>query len=115
MNWRTPIEPAPSAWLSATRRSLSLNGEERRHLRLLRQLDVRLHEPRDPGRIAASGFFRPEIVSKMVDEHVRRRADHSRALWSLIVFEHWNQQHAVAPRPVELEPVVETSEVAAQA
>jgi asparagine synthase (glutamine-hydrolysing) len=42
-----------------------------------------------PGRIAATGIFRPEVVSRLVDEHTRRVADHSRSLWTLIVFEHW--------------------------
>jgi asparagine synthase (glutamine-hydrolysing) len=70
----------------------------------------------EPKRVAASGFFRPEVVSRLVDEHVHRRADHSRALWALIVFEHWTQQHAVAPRPVEVESAAATrSDVAAQA
>jgi asparagine synthase (glutamine-hydrolysing) len=70
----------------------------------------------DPNRVAASGFFRPEVVSRLIDEHVHRRADHSRALWALIVFEHWTQQHAVAPRPVEVEPAAVTpADVAAQA
>jgi asparagine synthase (glutamine-hydrolysing) len=54
-----------------------------------------------PDRIGASGLFRPEVVSRLVDEHLKRRVDHSRTLWSLIVIEHWIQQHAVAPRGVE--------------
>jgi asparagine synthase (glutamine-hydrolysing) len=45
-----------------------------------------------PGRVAASGIFRPEVVSRLVDEHTRLVADHSRNLWTLIVFEHWMRQ-----------------------
>jgi asparagine synthase (glutamine-hydrolysing) len=54
-----------------------------------------------PGRVAASGLFRPDVVSRLVNEHLQRRADHSRTLWSLIVVEHWIQQHAAASRGIE--------------
>jgi asparagine synthase (glutamine-hydrolysing) len=49
-----------------------------------------------PGRIAASGVFRPDVVSRLIDEHTRSVADHSRNLWTLIVFEYWMRQQ---PRP----------------
>lgn len=42
-----------------------------------------------PGRIAQTGIFRPAAVSRLVAEHLTRVADHSRALWALIVLEHW--------------------------
>jgi asparagine synthase (glutamine-hydrolysing) len=57
-----------------------------------------------PGRIAASGVFRPDVVGRLVDEHTRLVADHSRNLWTLIVFEHWMRQQ---PRPAQgVEPMV---------
>jgi asparagine synthase (glutamine-hydrolysing) len=52
-----------------------------------------------PHRIAAGGVFRPEVVSRLVDEHTRRVADHSRNLWTLIVLEHWRQHQPTAVRP----------------
>jgi asparagine synthase (glutamine-hydrolysing) len=42
-----------------------------------------------PERIAAGGIFRADAVSRLVDEHFRKVADHSRNLWTLIVLEHW--------------------------
>lgn len=68
-----------------------------------------------PARIKATGLFRPEVVSRLIDEHTKRRADHSRTLWSLIVFEHWKQRHAVPARPTDVIPVVTTPDMAAQA
>jgi asparagine synthase (glutamine-hydrolysing) len=49
-----------------------------------------------PQRIAARGLFRPQVVSRLIEEHTQRRADHSRVLWSLIVVEHWLERHAAA-------------------
>lgn len=42
-------------------------------------------------RAAARGFFRPDEVRRLVDEHVARRWDHSYRLWSLLVFETWQR------------------------
>lgn len=53
-----------------------------------------------PERVAARGLFRPAMVSRLIDEHAGRRADHSRTLWTLIVLEHWLERHAVAVRPL---------------
>ena len=72
-----------------------------------------------PTRIGLNGLFRPAVVSRLVDEHLKRRVDHSRTLWSLIVIEHWIQRHAIAPRGVETwagtAPAAVASEVAVQA
>ncbi len=59
-----------------------------------------------PERIAASGIFRPEAVSRLVDEHTHRRRDHSRNLWTLIVFEHWMRNQPTPARTAGLRPVV---------
>jgi asparagine synthase (glutamine-hydrolysing) len=42
-----------------------------------------------PQRITQTGIFQPAAVTRLVDQHVKREADHSRALWALIVLEHW--------------------------
>jgi asparagine synthase (glutamine-hydrolysing) len=42
-----------------------------------------------PQRITQTGIFQPAAVTRLVDEHLGRVADHSRALWALIVLEHW--------------------------
>jgi asparagine synthase (glutamine-hydrolysing) len=38
------------------------------------------------------GYFRPELVARMVHEHESRAFDHSYRLWSLLIFELWLQQ-----------------------
>ena len=45
-----------------------------------------------PDRLRAQGFFRPEPVARLLDEHLDRRADRSRQLWSLLVFSLWSEQ-----------------------
>ena len=45
-----------------------------------------------PERLKAQGYFRPEPVAKLLDEHLDRRADRSRQLWSLLVFSLWSEQ-----------------------
>ena len=37
------------------------------------------------------GWFRPEVVTRMVEEHLQSRADHSYRLWNLLVLELWQQ------------------------
>ncbi|MBN8249944.1 MAG: asparagine synthetase B, partial [Verrucomicrobia bacterium] len=36
--------------------------------------------------------IRPASVRDLFQEHLDRRADHARALWTLIVLSHWHQQ-----------------------
>jgi asparagine synthase (glutamine-hydrolysing) len=48
-----------------------------------------------PQRTRGQGYFEPEFVSGLLDEHVARREDHSRALWGLISFSLWVDQVAV--------------------
>ncbi len=49
-----------------------------------------------PDRIAAAGFFRPEAVTRLLDEHAARRADHSFAIWGLICFQLWYERFIAA-------------------
>jgi asparagine synthase (glutamine-hydrolysing) len=49
-----------------------------------------------PRRIRSQGFFEPELVTRLLDEHVARRQDHSRQLWGLISFSLWAEQSASA-------------------
>jgi asparagine synthase (glutamine-hydrolysing) len=39
------------------------------------------------------GFFRPEVVERMLEEHVSGREDCSRQLWGLLAFTLWHQRH----------------------
>ncbi|HXF74825.1 MAG TPA: asparagine synthase (glutamine-hydrolyzing), partial [Methylomirabilota bacterium] len=49
------------------------------------------------------GYFQGETVSRLVREHIERRADHSFALWSLLMLELWHREclGARASRPHE--------------
>jgi asparagine synthase (glutamine-hydrolysing) len=38
------------------------------------------------------GYFRPEAVRHMVEEHIARRADHGYKLWALLMLELWHRQ-----------------------
>src|SRR5712671_2478687 len=37
------------------------------------------------------GYFKPEAIRGVLDEHVRGRRDHSAVLWMLLVFELWHR------------------------
>jgi len=41
------------------------------------------------GRARQRGIFNPEVVSRLVDEHVSGRVDHTERLWALVNFELW--------------------------
>src|SRR2546426_1828247 len=50
------------------------------------------------------GFFRPEVVGRMLDDHVAGREDRSRQLWGLLAFTLWYERHverapSETPRP----------------
>jgi asparagine synthase (glutamine-hydrolysing) len=48
------------------------------------------------------GFFRPEPVAQLIDEHVAGREDRSRQLWGLLAFTLWYERH-VEQEPPRLE------------
>jgi asparagine synthase (glutamine-hydrolysing) len=53
------------------------------------------------------GFFRPETVSRLIDDHVAAREDLSRQLWGLLAFTLWHERHVEqTPGPLR-EPRVE--------
>jgi asparagine synthase (glutamine-hydrolysing) len=49
-------------------------------------------------RLRRQGFFRPEAVTRLIDDHVAGREDLSRQLWGLLAFTLWHERH------VEREP-----------
>ena len=53
------------------------------------------------------GFFDPEVVRRLIDDHVEGREDRSRQLWGLLAFTLWYERH-VEQRP----PVLRTPRVA---
>jgi len=46
-----------------------------------------------PETLRRQGFFRPEPVQRLLDEHVGRREDWSRQLWGLLSFTLWYERH----------------------
>ena len=46
------------------------------------------------------GFFRPETVARLLDDHVAGREDLSRQLWGLLTFTLWHEQVAAKPAAV---------------
>jgi asparagine synthase (glutamine-hydrolysing) len=39
------------------------------------------------------GYFRPEAVTRLLDDHVAGRSDLSRQLWGLLAFTLWHEHH----------------------
>src|SRR3954453_1996987 len=50
------------------------------------ELEPFCREVLGPERLRAQGYFEPAAVSRLIDEHVERREDHSRQLWGLMSF-----------------------------
>lgn len=48
-----------------------------------------------PARLRQAGLFEPGVVSRMYQEHLENRANHSHLLWSLLVFEQWRERWGV--------------------
>ena len=44
-----------------------------------------------------SGFFDPKAVQQLVQEHLAKRRDHSKALWGILVFTLWLDRYTRAP------------------
>jgi asparagine synthase (glutamine-hydrolysing) len=49
-----------------------------------------------PQRIAAGGVFDVAEVTRLKQEHLDNRANHSHVLWSLLVFQHWLERWGVS-------------------
>ncbi len=50
-------------------------------------------ETLSPERLRRQGFFRPDAVERILDDHVSRREDLSRQLWGLLAFTLWHVHH----------------------
>ena len=54
-----------------------------------------------PSTVRNQGFFRPEAVTRILDDHVAGREDLSRQLWGLLAFTLWHEAHVErTPRPL---------------
>jgi asparagine synthase (glutamine-hydrolysing) len=50
-------------------------------------------------RARARGWFRPETVRRLIEEHGAERADHGHRLWALVMLELWVRAHVEAAGP----------------
>jgi asparagine synthase (glutamine-hydrolysing) len=53
-----------------------------------------------PARLRSQGLFKPSAVDRLVREHLDGRRDHRKALWTLLMFQLWEQ--SVAGRGVSM-------------
>ena len=62
-----------------------------------------------PQTLERQGYFRPDVVQRLLDEHVEGREDRSRQLWGLLAFTLWHQQHVerTPQQPTRPEVLVE--------
>lgn len=74
---------------------------------LKHELRPMLHEYLSPARIREQGIFKPETVSRLVSDHLAGRADYSRNLWALLVFNLWYEGRTNRePKRLLAEPAV---------
>jgi asparagine synthase (glutamine-hydrolysing) len=52
------------------------------------------------------GFFHPDVVSQLLDDHVAGREDRSRQLWGLLAFTLWHERHVERAPQVPSRPEV---------
>lgn len=45
-----------------------------------------------PSTLRRHGYFRPEYVTRLIDDHVAKKTNNSRQLWSLVIFTTWYEQ-----------------------
>jgi asparagine synthase (glutamine-hydrolysing) len=62
------------------------------------ELEPFTRETLSPENLRRQGFFQPEPVTRLIDEHVAGKEDWSRQLWGLLAFTLWYERH------VEQEP-----------
>ncbi len=62
------------------------------------ELEPFARETLAPEVLRRQGFFRPEVVARLLDDHVAGREDRSRQLWGLLAFTLWHERH-VERRP----------------
>jgi asparagine synthase (glutamine-hydrolysing) len=63
------------------------------------ELEPFARETLAPATLARQGFFHPEPVARLLDEHVAGRDDWSRQLWGLLAFTLWYERHVEEEPP----------------
>ena len=103
---RKAVEPlVPRRILSGRKRGFSIPAAAW----LRGELEPFARETLSPATLRRQGFFRPDVVTRLIDDHVARREDLSRQLWGLIAFTLWHERHVERtpgplrnPRPAEV-------------
>ncbi len=54
-----------------------------------------------PERVKRAGFFNPEYITRLQDEHERGIANHRKTLWTLLMFELWHESFIETVRRIE--------------
>jgi len=52
------------------------------------------------------GFFHPDVVTRLLDDHIAGREDRSRQLWGLLAFTLWHERHVERAPQVPSRPEV---------
>jgi asparagine synthase (glutamine-hydrolysing) len=81
-----PLIPAPI--IKARKRGFSIPAAAW----LRGELEPFAREVLGPSRMSRQGYFEPQAVTRLLEEHVARRVDHSRQLWGLMCFSLWVDQ-----------------------
>jgi asparagine synthase (glutamine-hydrolysing) len=103
---RKAVEPlVPGKILGGRKRGFSIPAAAW----LRGELEPFARETLSPATLRRQGFFRPEAVNRLLDDHLARREDLSRQLWGLIAFTLWHERHVERtpgplrePRPAEV-------------
>jgi asparagine synthase (glutamine-hydrolysing) len=61
------------------------------------ELEPLAREVLSPDQVRRHGYFRPETVTRLLDDHVAGREDFSRQLWGLLSFTLWCEQASARP------------------
>ena len=85
---RAAAELVPGSILNARKRGFSIPAAAW----LRGELEPLARELLSPERTRSQGYFEPAFVTRLLDEHVARRQDHSRQLWGLMSFSLWSEQ-----------------------
>jgi asparagine synthase (glutamine-hydrolysing) len=56
---------------------------------LRKDLQPLMRDVLSPENVRRQGFFRPEVVTQLLESHAERRADNSRKIWALLTFSLW--------------------------
>jgi asparagine synthase (glutamine-hydrolysing) len=57
------------------------------------ELEPFARETLSPDTLRRQGFFRPDVVTRLMKDHVAGREDLSRQLWGLLAFTLWHERH----------------------